>query len=138
MAALFCGGVLLGYYLGSKALERRWINGVTGVVALFVILSFVFTTMVGWCQFLRYSANGSLFLSSWFVLFFSSWCGLFAASLCQAWNEIRRPVSDKSFSSLRDKYIIVYDNPKSVSGSLSASAASGEFTADGLDKPQNN
>lgn len=42
MAALFCGGVLLGYYLGSKALERRWINGVTGVVGPICYFKFCF------------------------------------------------------------------------------------------------
>lgn len=102
---------MLGYYLGKRALERHFINGVLGVIALLVLLCFAFTMVVGWCQFLRYSANGSLLFSSWSLLFFSAWVGLFFASILQAWEEMRTPAGQMKFSSLRDKYEILYDDP---------------------------
>ena len=118
MSVVCCGGIILGFWFGCKALDRRVINGITGVIALFVILCFVFTTMVGWCQFLRYSADGSLFFSLWSLLLFSAWGGLFAASVLRAWKELCKPISEMQFSGLRDKYIIVYDEPKAAEDSV--------------------
>lgn len=104
--------VILGAWLGQRALQRRLVNGVTGVIALFIILCFALTTIFGWCAFLRHSQQGALFFTSWVVVLFSAWLGMFAASLRQAWLEFRTPVSSWKFSSLSDKYEIVYDDPR--------------------------
>ena len=111
MSALIIGGIILGFCLGKRALERHLINGVIGAIALMIILCFVFMLMVGWCQFLRYSADGTLLFSSWYILLFSAWLGLFFASIQQAWHEMRTPVRQMKFSSLRDQYEILYDDP---------------------------
>ena len=128
MSALLFGGIVLGYCLGKRALERRLINGVTGVVALLVILCFAFTTMVGWCQFLRYSENGSMLFSSWYLLLFSAWLGLFAASVLQAWREMRTPVSQMTFTGLSDKYMIVYDDPHNEGRPLPTAGSAADKT----------
>ena len=138
MSALILGGALLGFCLGKRALDRHLINGVTGVVALLIIICFAFTMMVGWCQFLRYSENGSLLFSSWYLLLFSAWLGLFSAAVMQAWREMRASAAKTQFSSLRDHYVIVYDDPHNEGKQYRYADTGREMTEDsgGKDDPK--
>ncbi|MBQ7567885.1 hypothetical protein IJT17_03685 [bacterium] len=133
MWVLAVSGLIIGFGLGQRALEKRLINGVTGSVALLVILCFAFTTILGWCHLLLHSRLASLLFSSWFVVLFSAWLGLFGASVRQAWLELRTPVSAMKFSSLSDKYVIIRDNPHKVDKSeASADVVSAAEASEGV------
>ncbi len=114
MAMIIVAGAIGGYWLGQRALKRHLINGVTGVIALLILMSFFFTSFGGWCAYMRNCATGSQLVLSWTVLFFSAWLGLFVASLIEAVANLRPAPSSMQFSSLRDKYEIIYDNGQAV------------------------